>query len=556
MSKNLLLPSLSRRWVSGFAMSAAGLALVATSASVRAADVYWNSASLNWDTSTATWNTAADNTGTTQAWVNGDSAIFTTSTVSSGSYALANGGVTVDNITQNASRIQINSGTITLADTSAVYDIQTRVSGDYDVRINSVIADSGSGASSVTKNGAGILMLTGANTFSGGLAINAGTVAVESQSAAFGTGMLTLNGGNLVKSWGTGADLTIANALDVTGTTNVAIVQGQKGNFLFSGAMTGSGTFKVANTSVNGLATQAGSIGLRGDLSGFTGTIDFTSTGTTASNRLRLGVSGAGQTIDLSNATVSMSGNAGATGTSVIDMNDAASGTVKIGELNGTGGNLTVGWGGAAATTFQVGAKNTSSTFAGKIYDNVNAVGTGKAAVEKIGTGTLTLSGTNTYTGGTTISAGTLSAANTAAFGAGAVTISGGTLDLNGASVQALSGLTNLSMSSGKISLTLTSAVSFDQISGSGSFTLTGGTIDLTNSVTDYASTYQVLNFTSGGSLSGISFSNYDTTNYSASLNSSGVLSFTAVPEPHEFALAIVGLLGVMIVIRRRSQQA
>jgi hypothetical protein len=28
------------------------------------------------------------------------------------------------------------------------------------------------------------------------------------------------------------------------------------------------------------------------------------------------------------------------------------------------------------------------------------------------------------------------------------------------------------------------------------------------------------------------------------------------VPEPHEFALAIVALLGVMVFIRRRNQQA
>jgi hypothetical protein len=32
--------------------------------------------------------------------------------------------------------------------------------------------------------------------------------------------------------------------------------------------------------------------------------------------------------------------------------------------------------------------------------------------------------------------------------------------------------------------------------------------------------------------------------------------SFTAVPEPHEFAVAVVALLGVMVIIRRRCQQA
>ena len=61
-----------------------------------------------------------------------------------------------------------------------------------------------------------------------------------------------------------------------------------------------------------------------------------------------------------------------------------------------------------------VGANNATSEFAGLLQ--------GSMALEKIGTGTLTLSGTNTYTGATTISAGTLKLTGSGTLGTGAVT--------------------------------------------------------------------------------------------------------------------------------------
>jgi autotransporter-associated beta strand protein len=89
--------------------------------------------------------------------------------------------------------------------------------------------------------------------------------------------------------------------------------------------------------------------------------------------------------------------------------------------------------------TLNVGGNNTSSNFAGTIRDfNPTAAGlavptNAVVSIGKIGTGTLTLSGTNTYTGGTKILAGTLVVGSASAIGAGGVTLSSGaTLDLNG----------------------------------------------------------------------------------------------------------------------------
>ena len=78
------------------------------------------------------------------------------------------------------------------------------------------------------------------------------------------------------------------------------------------------------------------------------------------------------------------------------------------------------------------GRNNLSTTFSGMITDFGSPFGTG--ALEKIGNGTLTLSGANTYTGGTRINGGTLLATNLirSATGSGDVQLSGGTLGRGG----------------------------------------------------------------------------------------------------------------------------
>jgi fibronectin-binding autotransporter adhesin len=58
------------------------------------------------------------------------------------------------------------------------------------------------------------------------------------------------------------------------------------------------------------------------------------------------------------------------------------------------------------------GGDGTSTVFSGVLRNGVGSLG-----LEKVGGGTLTLTGTNTYTGGTTVTAGTLQIGNAAASG-------------------------------------------------------------------------------------------------------------------------------------------
>lgn len=364
----------------------------------------------NWDAATANWTTDTTGASASQAWTNGDSAIFSAGTDGTGTYQLFNGGLTVDNITQQETKVRITNNAITLADTAMTLDVQTRKTGDYDVRIDSVLADSVAGASSITKEGAGVLMLIATNTFSGGFNLNAGSVFIEDSTAAFGTGTLTLAGGNLAKSWGNGNNIILPNPINATGVTNVAIVQGGGGDLGFSGAVTGTGTISVNNVTVSGMGTRASTILMNSDLTGFNGKISHT----TGNNRLRFGGNLGTATLSPVNASsVKFETSGSTTSGNPIDIGDNRYGTFQMGELAGAGGILRAGWtdGSGNDTIFEVGALNTNSTFAGVIQNNVRGAG-GYAGLTKSGSGTLVLTGANSYTKATTVNGGILQIGN------------------------------------------------------------------------------------------------------------------------------------------------
>src|SRR5205085_11135673 len=104
-------------------------------------------------------------------------------------------------------------------------------------------------------------------------------------------------------------------------------------------------------------------------------------------------------------------GNVSLTGT--LDLNGIAQ------TLNGLSGAGVIDNTSATAVTLQLGGNDQTSSFAGAIGNTSGAV-----AVTKIGTGTLTLSGTNNYCGATTVNGGTLNV--TGSLGATAVTVNNG----------------------------------------------------------------------------------------------------------------------------------
>lgn len=95
----------------------------------------------------------------------------------------------------------------------------------------------------------------------------------------------------------------------------------------------------------------------------------------------------------------------------------AAGRKLSVATFAGTGGSTTGAGTIEASTAFNLEA----GSYATKL--------TGTAGLNKIGPGTVTLTGTNTYTGGTDISGGTLSVASDASLGNGVLSFNGGTLN-------------------------------------------------------------------------------------------------------------------------------
>jgi len=229
--------------------------------------------------------------------------------------------------------------------------------------------------------GGGTTTLNVANTYSGGTTLNNGTLVI-SQVNALGTGNLTLAGG-LVQS----GNYLFTNTVVVTGNATYQNT-GDNSDPGHPGALSGSGT--LTNISA------VNSFKWCGDISGFTGTFYDNST----ANMLFQGTTAGSQ--NGSNARWVVNNTHGF----ALSVASPSSGTFKMGELSGTGiiyGSFNSG----GVITYEVGALNTSNTFSGTINNN----GSGVAALTKVGTGTLTLSGANPFTGSLLVKNGNLAVA-------------------------------------------------------------------------------------------------------------------------------------------------
>jgi len=145
-----------------------------------------------------------------------------------------------------------------------------------------------------------------------------------------------------------------------------------------------------------------------------------------------------------------------------------------IASLSGTGGQVILSTSSSSPATLTVGGNNTSTAYAGTI--------SGFGGLSKVGTGTLTLSGSSTYTGATTISAGTLAggALNSLSPNSAFSIANGATLDISAASqiVGSLAGVAGSNVTLGTQTLTTggdnTSTTFSGLISGQGSLVKNG----------------------------------------------------------------------------------
>jgi len=324
--------------------------------------------------------------------------------------------------------------------------------------VGGAIGDSGS-TYSLTKEGAGTLTLGGANTYNGTTTVSAGVLRITNSSS-----LGTVTNNTTVIS---GAALQLANNITVggeeltiagTGISTTGAILNISGDNSLGGNITLTGTSSIASDAgtltLNGATLQrgpannysltltgAGNIAVNSVIGNIgTGTVTKAGAGAltlNATNTFARNLLLNAGTLNINNAqalgaTSTSYGLTIAAGTTIDNTSGAAITTVaKLLTMNGsftfTGTNdLNLGTGAATLGT-ATGTSRTITTTAGALtIGGAIADGTTANTLIKAGAGTLVLNGANTYTGGTVLSAGTLSLGNTAALGAGNLTIDGG----------------------------------------------------------------------------------------------------------------------------------
>lgn len=310
--------------------------------------------------------------------------------------------------------------TVTLEDSPLYYtDLHTTTVADP---LTFTIADgfatqSGviDGDGSLTKTGAGAISLAGANTYTGGTVIDAGILAIDNDGeftfGTLGSGTTTIHGDTGSGFAGTLQFLTNSSAGgDMFTLTGSTIDGGTGGTVEFYGASTaGSGTFTVEGATVSGTAG---------------GFVIFLGTSTAGSATLIANGSanaGAGGSIFFVENSLGGTAAVKVYGNGYLDIGFHNAG-LTIGSLEGTG-QVFLG-----ANNLTIGSDNTTTTFFGTVQDG-GAAGGVLGSLTKIGTGTLTLTGTNTYEGGTTITGwGAIEFSSGDNLGTGNITLDGGGL--------------------------------------------------------------------------------------------------------------------------------
>lgn len=296
-----------------------------------------------------------------------------------------------------------------------------------DLELSGNIYNRSGDARKVTKNGGGILTMSGSNTFTGGMELSEGTLRINVNEAvsgnvtsgAVGTGAFTIKGGTIEAA---GSNRTVSNRIVMSGDFTVG-----GGNTLTLAHTPGSTKSAITkDVTINVLENSALVIGASNTFSS-NGKITKEGLGalewhSTLDNMHTRGVRINNGTMVLSAANNYSGGTEMAGGVLAIANNtslgsaDSAiavvgNSTLRIdANLTGVANNAVLG----AGNTLTIQTANAGGT---SMDATLSGVVSGTGALVKTGGGTLTLTGENTYTGATTVSAGTLQIGNGLAAG-------------------------------------------------------------------------------------------------------------------------------------------
>ncbi len=425
---------------------------------------------------------------------------------------------------------------------------------------------SGSNSPNLTVESGGIFNTSdgGANSRTSQLAGLNGSGVVTNLATAAGNSVITIGHGNASGSFsgrildGAEANSALSLGLSVPATSIVSITKTGTGTQVFSGQNGYTGVTTVS-----------------------AGTLQFA-----RQNSLYNGNSASWTSANISvSSGATLAFNVGGSGEFTASDLDTIQTNLKTGIVNnGYRGGSIMG----LDTTNAAGSSFTYDT----ALTNSTGTGSGSVGLNKLGTGTLVLgNATNTYTGSTTVTGGTLlvngSTASTPSVtvasgallgGTGAIGTSAGTTVVNGGIAPGTTGIGSFTVRSA-LTWNAGTAWRFD-LGAAGISQASPGTSDflsITNNNaflkgTGSTFTFDFLNSGNEGFYRLVSWGSNGTTflgtdfvatNLTAGLLASFIvdapanslyLQVTAIPEPSTYALAVLGMLGLMVAIRRRRQ--
>jgi autotransporter-associated beta strand protein len=386
------------------------------------------------------WNTTATNkpwydsaNATYLAWpnTNADIAVFGGGT-SGTAGSVAVGSVIANGIIFNApfaGSYTLSGGTITLDGATPTIT----------ANVNATITSALAGTVGLTKNGTGVLTLSGgaANNYGGGTSVLAGSLTMAKTAGVNAVGGdVVINGGTLI--WGganqvpdTASVTLISGVLQIAGNTETLANLTLQGGNSNGGTNSNGGFLTITNTlAING----TGSLGMNSagqwtvNKADFTGAVTsaLSMTGNSTTRITQLNIGSGGLILSGQNLTINKGSGATALGSEIVfNGNVTASGTNNF----NTGGTF-----GASRVSLPI--ISTWDITAGATNINVATFGVG--GLIKTGAGNLALAGAeaNTHSGMTTVSGGSLLLGKTAGVNAiaGDITVAtGGTLDWNAA---------------------------------------------------------------------------------------------------------------------------
>jgi len=424
-----------------------------------------------WNTSSSTWSPNGDGvSGPYTPWDNAgiDNAIFggpngTTATVTLATPIIAH------NLTINLnSTYTLTGSTLTLAGTTPT------ITTNGTATINSILA----GNAGLTKAGAGLLTLTGANIFSGGVNVTAGTLIVSGDSSLGAAGnTINLSSGATLRSTGALASSRVVTLL--SGSSGI-------GGGVGSAHITGAGGFSLA-----------GSTTLSDDTNDFTGQV-----ATDSSNLYFTSIRNLGEASALGAATTAANGAVYVRNASAIytGSGNTSNRSWSMAPFTGSSalrnqgtGTLTVTGdivaGGGYPASVILGADTADLALLGVISSNLTGFANRPFVFTGGGTNrSITLNGTNTFGGGVTIQTVTVRANSLADQGtisslgtgvdAGTIYLDRGTLSYIGSGSSTNRGLLinggSSVLNDGSGALALSGAVAFSAAAPADTFTLGG----------------------------------------------------------------------------------